>query len=199
MTVGCFLISLGFSIWLFCQMNLKAIWAILLLAVMLLMAYRIEWFKGFSMRNHPATKGPAIALCWCCITVWLPVTAQQVGLLSQSVVALTVLNVSLLWSLSWLCDITDLHRDHEEGLITFPVYFGVRKTLWLSIVLAVGGSVSAVILTGMDLRVLGSAALTITVVGLSVLAVTRLNSWPAKWMVDTLLLSKPVMMIVCMS
>jgi 4-hydroxybenzoate polyprenyltransferase len=195
LSISFFIVSLFTSIWLLNEVDFKNFWPILCMVNLLFFTYRFNFIFGFSWRNHPATKGPAISLAWCLLTLGSVVAFQGeisdlklLGFLFGS-------NFSFVLALSWLCDVADKKQDVHHGLKTIANELGDQKTFFWAIAIALVNTFIVILVGTKYEGLLLSSLLALVAVGLSCIIVNRMPSLSAKWLVDSLLLTKPLMVI----
>ena len=191
-----FLGSLLSTCWLLSYLDPLQFWPILMAATCLLVAYRFKVFNGYSLRNHPATKGTTIAFCWTMTTVGMLFSLHRGTTYDLNLYMLTsAINFSLVLALSWLCDVADRHHDTQHGLRSIATALGSKKTMIAS-AMCVTSVMLVVVLFGHEHhQFMLSASIAVLAVLVSMLAVKRFPATPAKWMVDALLLCKPMLVI----
>ncbi len=157
--------------------------------------YRFGSVIGISFRGSPLLKGPIIALCWVIITVYMPVNIYEVTIDNLELTAMVMLNFSMVLAMAWLCDLADLKKDFEKGLHTISVQLGPKRTIMLVLLVMLACTIAIAVAIPISSKVLGVTMVAYVLVGLAILAVTKLSRSSAKWMVDALLLIKPLAVI----
>lgn len=157
--------------------------------------YRFGSVIGFSFRGSPMLKGPIIALCWTIITVYLPVNIYEITIYNLELTAMVMLNFSMVLAMAWLCDLADLKNDAGKGLQTISVQLGPKGTILLVLLVMLACTIALALAIPPSSNVLRGALVTDVFVGLAILTVAKLPGSSAKWMVDALLLCKPLAMI----
>lgn len=140
-------------------------------------------------------KGPIIALCWTIITVYLPFYIYEITIGTHELASIVMLNFCLVLAMAWLCDLADLKKDVEKGLQTISVQLGPKHTILLVLLVMLACTIAIALSMPLSSNVLRGALVADVLVGLAILAVTKLPRSSAKWMVDALLLSKPLAVI----
>ncbi|MFM7053254.1 MAG: hypothetical protein ACKOX7_00785 [Bacteroidota bacterium] len=157
--------------------------------------YRFGSSLGFSFRGSPMLKGPVIALCWTIITVYLPVNIYKITIDNFELVSMLMLNFCMVLAMSWLCDLADLKNDAEKGLQTITVLIGSKNTILLLLLVMIVCTAALTLLVPLSSAVLKGALVADALTGLAILAVSKLPVSSAKWMVDALMLCKPLAVI----
>lgn len=161
----------------------------------LFLSYRFGSALGFSFRGSLLLKGPVIAICWTIITVYMPVNIHNIAIDSREVVPMALLNFCMVLAMAWLCDLADLKNDAEKGLQTISVRLGPERTILMALMIMMACTMVLAFLMPLSSFMLKGVVLADMLTGLAIIAVTKLPSKSAKWMVDALLLCKPLAMI----
>ncbi|MFM8916456.1 MAG: hypothetical protein ACKOGP_01790 [Bacteroidota bacterium] len=157
--------------------------------------YRYGAIDGFSFRGSPMLKGPVIALCWTIITVYLPVNMYKITIDNFELISVLMLNFCMVLAMSWLCDLADLKNDAEKGLQTMSVLIGSRNTILLVLLVMMVCTAALTFMVPLSSAILKGALVADALTGLAILSVSKLPVSSAKWMVDALMLCKPLALI----
>ncbi|MGR6088511.1 MAG: hypothetical protein ACU4F9_10070 [Arcticibacter sp.] len=167
------------------------------IAFILFLLYRFGASIGFSFRGSPLLKGPVIALCWTIITVYLPFSLYDLAIETSDLFSLAILNFSMVMAMAWLCDLADLKNDVQEGLQTISVQLGPKRTISMVLMVMMACTIALTLFNPLSSIMFKGSVFADVLTGLAIIAVTILPASSAKWMVDALLLCKPLA-VICM-
>lgn len=88
----------------------------------------LGWMSWFSLRRIPLLKIFLIAYGWAAVTVMLPVLSLQLNWQASSVIYLFAERFLFIFIITLPFDIGDLKNDQQQGILTIPVWLGIRHT-----------------------------------------------------------------------
>ncbi|OJJ18687.1 hypothetical protein BKI52_24075 [marine bacterium AO1-C] len=91
----------------------------------------LGWVSWFSLRRIPLLKIFLVAYGWAAVTVILPVISLQADWQTNQIFYLFVERFLFIFIITIPFDIGDFKNDQLKGIITLPVWMGIKNTRWL--------------------------------------------------------------------
>jgi len=91
----------------------------------------LGWISWFSLRRIPLLKIFLVAYGWAAVTVILPVISLQVNWQTNQIFYLFIERFLFIFIITIPFDIGDFKNDQLKGIITLPVWMGIKNTRWL--------------------------------------------------------------------
>lgn len=88
----------------------------------------LGWISWFSLRRIPLLKIFLIAYGWAAVTVILPILTLHLNWQSSSVIYLFTERFLFIFIITLPFDIGDFKNDQQQGILTIPIWLGIRHT-----------------------------------------------------------------------
>lgn len=91
----------------------------------------LGWLSWFSLRRIPLLKIFLVAYGWAAVTVMLPVLTLSIDWQTSSILYMFGERFLFTFIITIPFDIGDFENDKHKGIITLPVWLGIKSTRWI--------------------------------------------------------------------